>query len=1758
MKDEYVFLILGLLVLSAGFASTGWFSDTWNTITGNAVVTYCTSFTYSEWSACVNNQQTRTLISQSPQGCTIYVKRPPILTQTCSVTSYCTSFTYTDWSACVNNQQTRTIVSQTPPGCSGGNPILTQPCSVTSYCTSFTYSNWSTCVNNQQTRTLISQSPSRCSIGDLIPVLNQSCVNLSCIGSACETNITVNMSANFSAINYSVANYMNLTSYDSSVGFNGFVENSVDEYSSFNEEMVEGGELFSNVNGSSTRYVGYIVQLESEPIIVEKNRLETVAKNNERSTLNQIPLINNIYGAIATMPEEVPQKMNEYEQDIENEREMVKQRIASNFQGSGITGNVIMNFNDQGFFVKSLNWLRGFGFTGMAVSDLESESNIIIKNDYEHVFNGFSIEATEEEAKKIEKISGVKSVTPNYMMYADVVSSVPFMQDGVSAAKLDREGNNCLVSGKPCLTGDGVKIAIIDTGVDYTHPDLGGCLGANCKVIGGWSFIDCLGWNDSEYTTCAIPVVPNANPMDDHGHGTHCSAVASGIDSVYTGVAPGAKILAYKVLTKDGWGLSEWIIGGIERAVVDGADVLSISIGGGGNPDSPMSQAVDNAVLAGKVVAVSAGNSGPVDRSIGNPGTARKAITVGAGCKPGDPSSYCWLNSIAIFSSLGPVFWGEGEDKQFLIKPDIVAPGVRIEAAVPPALYYDHRLRTKMSGTSMAAPHIAGVVALMKQKNPSWTPEQIKDSLKATANDYGYLQTDQGAGFVNVSNFIKLNSPLTYIPKPFFYFNLLNPLDSDIFSMDSNELIEFSAIVQPYDSFSMKYKKEGDSSWRTDGISLVDFPISGEGEVIARLNPSVINSAGKYIFNFSFIYGGKTFYEDISLYFYSEQNVGISSCEELQNIGSESGPAYTLFNYHLTQDIDCSQTKNWGCYNVSAQNVNHPSLDSSVGICSSVKFRCMAGTLSSINTNSTHYIWTCVGTISNASCSSTRVGAEDRDDDEGDNPVSTINITICPGFSPISTINNTKYTAMGLFDGRGFEVNNLYMNRFTPDANGKGGSESYVGLFRTLNHISIKQKVVNLGLVNVNISSVGGSEYIGGIVGQNLGGVISNSHVTGNLGCSPMEYENDLSSPMGASTVGGLVGSNEGGVISDGGIINNSYFIGNVCGYGYVGGVVGSSLLGPGRDLAEVSISSVHLINPKINYKKITIRNMPIIENSYVMGNVTGLQFIGGLIGSNRASNILNSRFEGNIRIKSYESAMGWAQMVGGLVGTSSGGDILNSSGIVSLSPFCTNCSNYLRIDDVGGLVGYLKNYKYLGGYRGSFFPSLIDRSYSVGNISDGGSKNFTTYFGGLVGVVDDEGDYGTIFINNSYASVDINGGMFAIGGLVGYNLGGNIYNSYSRGNMLVRSLLCVGSIDYWCLANSPIIHFGGLVGYSALGKIVNSYSTGSVRYSDAPSPTDKGFVGKYSEMEFSGNFWDKETSGQTSSAGAVGKITAEMKNVQTFLSAVWDFENIWKIENSYPFHSISQIVSPPVSCQPLILEINSSELKCFADNLLHLVNYTTGYDSHNCGSYQNQTTSVSSVTNTSCVYTEPTENPVYITNTGNGGGGGGSGSGNTNTLVNNCTPQWVCTFGSCVDGKKIEACRDIYNCGNSSNKPEERTLDCNDALPFNNAEMGDKDNGSLSWIVIVLLILAVLIVLAVIFFILYKRRVFARAPQSGVVTKINDLLQNSKLALDNNDLIKSRHLYEEAKSLYENNHFTDKYLYNKFVEVQKKFSKKS
>ncbi|MEA2465221.1 MAG: hypothetical protein QOJ98_2968, partial [Acidobacteriota bacterium] len=249
-------------------------------------------------------------------------------------------------------------------------------------------------------------------------------------------------------------------------------------------------------------------------------------------------------------------------------------------------------------------------------------------------------------------------------------------------------------------SGDGVVVAVIDTGIDRTHPALQG------KVIGGWDFV-----ND------------DADPMDDNRHGTHVAGIIAAQSNQVTGVAPGVSLLAYKVLNAGGNGNASDIIAALERALdpngdgstADRADVANLSLGTRGHPDDPLSRAVENAIAQGMVVVVAAGNDG-MNHMIGTPGGAPSAITVGASFRTDQQGTM-----VAEFSSRGPA------TQSGAIKPDLLAPGVNVLSTG-----LQHQF-IRLSGTSMSTPYVTGLAALLLEQHPGWTPARIKAALVTTA-----------------------------------------------------------------------------------------------------------------------------------------------------------------------------------------------------------------------------------------------------------------------------------------------------------------------------------------------------------------------------------------------------------------------------------------------------------------------------------------------------------------------------------------------------------------------------------------------------------------------------------------------------------------------------------------------------------------------------------------------------------------------------------------------------------------------------------------------------------------------------------------------------------------------------------------------------------------------------------------------------------------------------------------------------------------
>ena len=363
---------------------------------------------------------------------------------------------------------------------------------------------------------------------------------------------------------------------------------------------------------------------------------------------------------------------------------------------------------------------------------------------YRIVANGLAVVLPRRELARLDRLPGVRRV------YAGSV------YQALAGPDADTIHAHNLAAPPLPADGAGIKIAIIDDGVDQTHP-----------------FFDPSGYTmpagfpkgQVAFTTAKVIVArsfppPGATwryasrPFDpqESGHATHVAGIAAGDantvaeGSPVSGIAPRAYIGNYKALTvptEANVGLdgnAPELVAAIEAAVQDGMDVINLSVG---EPEiapqhDVVALALDAAAAAGVVPVVAAGNDFEEfgAGSLTSPGSAAGAITVGASTSGASPS-------IADFSSSGPT------PISLRLKPDVVAPGSSILSSQPGGW-------GTLSGTSMATPHVSGAVALLLQRHPDWSPAEVKAALTVTARPVGPATspvgpTRAGAGLVDVA-----------------------------------------------------------------------------------------------------------------------------------------------------------------------------------------------------------------------------------------------------------------------------------------------------------------------------------------------------------------------------------------------------------------------------------------------------------------------------------------------------------------------------------------------------------------------------------------------------------------------------------------------------------------------------------------------------------------------------------------------------------------------------------------------------------------------------------------------------------------------------------------------------------------------------------------------------------------------------------------------------------------------------------------------
>ncbi|MFP4470587.1 MAG: S8 family serine peptidase [Bacteroidales bacterium] len=327
------------------------------------------------------------------------------------------------------------------------------------------------------------------------------------------------------------------------------------------------------------------------------------------------------------------------------------------------------------------------------------------------------------------------------------------------------------------LNGEGIIVSVIDTGVNYDHQDLQDHV-----------------WESTEYPNHGYDFINNDNdPMDDNGHGTHCAGTVAGDGTAgsQTGVAPEATIMCCKVLDGGGGGNESAVWSAVEFSLEQGAHVLSLSLGwqhSWGPNRTVWRQTFDNVLAAGIIASVAAGNEGdqqfsyPIPDNVRTPGDVPppwlhpdQTLTGGISgviCVGSTTSS----DQVSGFSSRGPLDWSDispyndyaYDPDMGLIRPDISAPGSNIKSL---AHYSNTGYEDGWSGTSMATPANAGMIALMLQKNPNLTPEDISRIVEETAE---VLQAgknnNSGSGRIDALAAVEATSP----PGPTYYSHIIN------------------------------------------------------------------------------------------------------------------------------------------------------------------------------------------------------------------------------------------------------------------------------------------------------------------------------------------------------------------------------------------------------------------------------------------------------------------------------------------------------------------------------------------------------------------------------------------------------------------------------------------------------------------------------------------------------------------------------------------------------------------------------------------------------------------------------------------------------------------------------------------------------------------------------------------------------------------------------------------------------------------------
>ncbi|MBC7091716.1 MAG: S8 family serine peptidase, partial [Nitrososphaeria archaeon] len=549
-------------------------------------------------------------------------------------------------------------------------------------------------------------------------------------------------------------------------------------------------------------------------------------------------------------------------------------------------------------FIKEIENEKAYKVS-LLLKDISRNIPIKIETVFTKVIVGALLKTYSRFIQQMNSIKGLKLLDKDEVYSLELGNSVKMVGADRVWNLRDSIGQN--------ITGKGVKVAVLDTGVNYSIPALGGGFGLDYKVVGGYDFVD----NDPD-------------PMDLDGHGTSVATIIAGRNENFSGVAPDAMILAYRVITSEGQTTTSKIIKALEKAVEDGASVVNLSFGGS-SLQASLGIALKNMVESNVVVVAAAGNSGPKSKSIEFPSSLNYVICVGASSNIGagnlkaefkanelgksfeaiplngtvqtlkplkgelvyvglggkEEVANLDLNgkiaiakrgkyyfsdkaknvyergaiALVVFNNVSDIFVGmlkdmvpipvislSGDDGEkivkelnyrkltaelsifeddyqpawftsrgpispFYIKPNLLAPGDAIVTINLTGKY------TNISGTSFAAPHVSGAVALIRQAMPKLGPREIMNLLMDSAlplstGEELYSVNVQGGGLMQVDNAIKSD----FIMDPGYLIFHLSPSNQTeferslrIYSLSREKLnITISNIWDNFEVFSLE------------------------------------------------------------------------------------------------------------------------------------------------------------------------------------------------------------------------------------------------------------------------------------------------------------------------------------------------------------------------------------------------------------------------------------------------------------------------------------------------------------------------------------------------------------------------------------------------------------------------------------------------------------------------------------------------------------------------------------------------------------------------------------------------------------------------------------------------------------------------------------------------------------------------------------------------------------------------------------------